>query len=224
MPVYNVQLLNIDPIETKRYAGLRNVKVLDERNIIKACEDAQIFIKIKGIWKIYNYDYKNQTILSDPNIKIVGKSIGNHLKNCDKVICIAATVGETIENEITHRFEIGDYLDSILLDAAATTAVEQVADSMENAIRQEIERKGYDMRWRYSPGYGDWSLEEQENLFHLSGAEEIGIKLSSAMMMTPRKSITAIIGLINKNSNDKYNNSKCSCKNCTKFDCPSRKY
>lgn len=223
MPIYNVKLLNIDPSETKRYAGLRNIKVLNEKNIIEACEDAQIFIEIKGIWKIYNYNYKNQIILSDPNIKIIGKSIGNHLKNCDKVICIAVTVGEKIENEITHRFEIGDYLDSILLDAAATTAVEQAADSMENAIRQEIERKGYTMRWRFSPGYGDWPLEQQEELFHLSGAEEIGIKLSSAMMMTPRKSITAIIGLVDKNLNDKCNNLKCSCKNCNKIDCSSRK-
>lgn len=222
MSIYNAQLLNIDPVETRRYAGLHKVKDFDDKSIINACEDAQLLIEIQGIWKIYNYDYKNQIILSEPNVIINGKSIGNHLSNCEKVICIAATVGEKIENEVTNRFNAGEYVSSILLDAAATTAVEQVADAMENAINQKVSREGYSMRWRFSPGYGDWSLDQQPDLFRLSGAAEIGIKLSSAMMMTPRKSITAIIGLFKKKIDNKKNNIIHNCLLCNKTDCSSR--
>ena len=224
MSIYNAPLLKIDPVETKRYAGLRNAKNFDEKNIINACEDAQLLIEIQSIWKIYNYDYKNQIILSQPNVIINGKSIGKHLLNCDKVACIAATVGEKIENEISYRFKIGKYLDSILLDAAATTAVEQVANSMEEAIKQKVSHEGYNMRWRFSPGYGDWSLEQQLDLYNLSGAEEIGIKLSTAMMMTPRKSITAIIGLCKKELSNKNNKMENYCMNCNKNDCQVRKF
>ena len=222
MSIYNVKLVNIDVTETKRYAGLRNVKNFDEKKILDACDEAQSLIDIKGIWNIYNYDDKNQTILSEIPIMIKGKSICNHLKNCDKVICMAVTIGESIENEITNKFQKGEYTSSILLDAAATTAVEQAADAIEKKIEQEISLKGYNMRWRFSPGYGDWSLSQQKDILNLSGSEIIGIKLSTSMMMIPRKSITAIIGLF-KNENKEIGASiKNSCKNCNNINCSSR--
>ncbi|MBQ3442618.1 MAG: methionine synthase, partial [Selenomonadaceae bacterium] len=76
------------------------------------------------------------------------------------------------------------------------------------------------LRWRFSPGYGDWDLTAQEKLFTISGAEQIGMSLTSAMMLEPRKSITAIIGL--KRTADNLQAKK-DCATCDKFDCPARK-
>ena len=222
MPVYNVRLTDIDTVETKRYAGLRNVRNFDEKKLLDACEEAQILLETQGSWFFYDYDYKNQTILSEIPVIISGKSISRHLENCDKVICMAVTIGESIETEITNKFDRGEYIASILLDAAATTAVEQAADAIEKKIKQDISSKGYSMRWRFSPGYGDWSLSQQLEIYNLSGAESIGIKLSDSMMMIPRKSITAIIGLYKKEVNDKYIEVKNKCKNCNKNNCPNR--
>ncbi|MFR4384234.1 MAG: vitamin B12 dependent-methionine synthase activation domain-containing protein [Phascolarctobacterium sp.] len=48
----------------------------------------------------------------------------------------------------------------------------------------------------FSPGYGDWPLEEQKLLFPiLDCAKRIGLTLTDGMMMAPSKSVTAIIGL-----------------------------
>ena len=222
MPIYNAKLTSIDTVEMKRYAGLRKNINFDEKKIFEACEEAQILIDIQGIWEIYNYDYKNQIILSEMPVIIEGKSIGNHLKNCDKVICMAVTAGEEIEKEVTKKFQRGEYTSSILLDAAATAAVEQAADAMEKTIEQNPLIRGYSMRWRFSPGYGDWSLSQQTDLFRLSNAETIGIRLSSSMMMIPRKSITAIIGLIDNRNRDIKNKEKFSCENCNSVNCPNR--
>ena len=222
MPMYNAKLTDIDAIETKRYAGFRKNISFDEKKIMEACEEAQILIEVRGNWEIYNYNYKNQTILSEIPVIVKGKSIGNHLKNCDKVICMAVTVGENIENEVTKKFQNGEYISSILLDAAATAAVEQAADAMEKAIEQNPLTRGYDMRWRFSPGYGDWSLEQQIELFRLSNAETIGIKLSSSLMMIPRKSVTAIIGLINNKTKKFKIEKKNHCENCSIINCSNR--
>ena len=222
MPIYNAKLLSIDPVEVRRYAGLRKAENFDEQNIIRACEEAQLLIDVRGIWNVYDYEFKSQTILSSPPVIIEGKSIGKHLENCDKVICMAATVGETIEKEVTKRFKEGEYVYSMLLDAAATTAVEQAADLMEKSMEQQMSREGYTMRWRFSPGYADWSLTQQPELFKLAGAEEIGMKLSYAMMLMPRKSITAIIGLVKNQNADKSNKSEHDCATCDKTDCPAR--
>lgn len=224
MPIYNAQILEIEAAEVRRYAGLRNAQNFDERNISEACEEALIFLETRGIWKIYDYDCENKTVLSEPKFKIVGNSIVKHLNGCEKVVCLAVTVGEKIEREVTKKFQAGEYVSSILLDAAATAAVEQAADSLEKTIALKTAKESFKMRWRYSPGYGDWDLNQQKSFFEIIGAEEIGMSLSAAMMLIPRKSVTAIIGLEKIISGEKVSaHKKNSCQTCAKKDCPARK-
>ena len=220
MPIYNAQILTIDAAETRRYAGLRKAQNFGEKNIRDACEEALLLIDVRGVWEVY--DYCNHTVASEPPFTIAGKSIIKHLDGCDKVICMAVTVGFEIEREVTKKFERGEYLSSILLDAAATAAVEQAADLMEKNFAAKFSKDGYKMRWRFSPGYGDWNLTEQEKLFKICGADKIGMSLSSAMMLEPRKSITAIIGL-DSIRNEELGIRNESCATCNKTNCPMRK-
>ena len=53
------------------------------------------------------------------------------------------------------------------------------------------------LRPRYSPGYGDLSLEVQSEVLKVLNADKIlGIKLGANLLMTPKKSITAVQGVI----------------------------
>ncbi len=141
MPVYHAPLLQIDPKETRRYAGLMKAKDFDEQMILDACEDGLLLAEPRGIWTLYDYDCKSQTVAAEPPFHIEGEKIGAHLAGCDKVILLSATVGEAIEDEVTARFQRGEYASSVLLDAAATTAVEQIADGMEKAIAPQMAKK-----------------------------------------------------------------------------------
>ena len=48
---------------------------------------------------------------------------------------------------------------------------------------------------RFSPGYGDLSLEVQKEIFSLLDCpRKIGVSLGDSLLMTPSKSVTAIIG------------------------------
>ena len=218
MPIYNAQLLTIDATEARRYAGLRKAQGFGEQNILDACAEALLLIEVRGAWEVYDYDDANHIVLSEPPVTIEGKSIIKHLDGCDKVICMATTVGFEIEREINRKFERGEYLASVLLDAAATTAVEQAADAMEKNFAATFAKDGFKLRWRFSPGYGDWNLTAQEKLFTIAGAEQIGMSLSSAMMLEPRKSVTAIIGLAKRSPIR-----KTTCEACDKLACPMRK-
>ena len=222
MPVYHAPLLRIDPKETRRYAGLMKAKDFDEQMIEEACEDGLLLAEPRGIWTLYDYDCAAQVVASEPPFHIEGKKIGAHLAGCDKVILLAATVGDFIEDEVTARFSRGSYAASVLLDAAATTAVEQIADGMEKAIAPQMARMGYGMRWRFSPGYGDWPLAQQPELLRTSHAETIGIHLSESLMLVPRKSVTAIIGLYKVEAGKKEHATPKGCAACGKLDCPSR--
>ena len=218
MPIYNAQIFKIDVNETRRYAGLSRAKNFSEQSIIDACDEALLLLEVRGIWKIYDYDAENFIVKSTPNFKLVGKSITRHLADCEKVICMAVTVGEEIEREVTRKFSAGNYVESVLLDAAATAAVEQAADSLEKAVAPQFLKEGFKFKSRFSPGYGDWALDNQKNFFDITGASEIGMSLSSALMLMPRKSVTAIIGLTkNKSAAVK------SCATCYKINCPARR-
>ncbi len=174
MPIYQPPLLTIDPKETRRYAGLMKAKDFSEDLILEACQDARLLAEPKGIWELYDYDCQSQRVEASPPFIIEGQKIGRHLSGCDKVILLSATVGETIENEVTQRFQNGRYAESVLLDAAATTAVEQVADGMEKMLGPKMAAQGYQMRWRFSPGYGDWPLSQQPEvlLTHARAAQK----------------------------------------------------
>ena len=222
MPIFNAPILKIDASETRRYAGLKNSASFDENQIADACETALLLLDVRGIWNVFDYDCERRAVKSTPAFFIEGASIVSHLAGCEKVACIAVTVGENVEREVTRNFSAGNYVASILLDAAATAAVEQAADALEKVIAREVAKESFKMRWRFSPGYGDWKLENQREFFKLTGAEEIGMRLSSALMLIPRKSVTAIIGLEKVTSNEKIPHAKKSCATCSKLDCPAR--
>ena len=223
MPIYNAPLLEIDQKETRRYAGLMTAD-FDEKMIADACLEARLLASPKGIWQSYEYDSKKQIVHADPPFQIEGKKIGSHLWGADRVILLSATVGEGIEDAVTKYFSAGRYAYSVLLDAAATTAVEQIADAMEKTIQPKAAAKGYSMRWRFSPGYGDWSIEQQPGLIRLSHAADIGVSLTESLMLYPRKSITAIIGLIRSDMACAQTvSTPKGCAGCNQVNCSSRK-
>lgn len=222
MPVYNSVLLDIDAKETRRYAGLNKAKDFDEKLIEEACLEARLLAEPRGIWQMYDYDAATQTVLADPPFTMKGKLIGKHLAKAQKVIVLSASIGDAIEEHVTKYFADGRYAYSVILDAAATAAVEQVADAMEKAIEPKVAKEGYTMRWRFSPGYGDWPLDQQPEMVRLAESEKIGVHLSDASMLVPRKSITAIIGLVPQQK-EKEAHTPNGCAACDKFDCPSRK-
>ena len=222
MAIYNARIVEVDAAETRRYAGLRKAHDFGEQNIREAYAEALLLLDVGGAWELYDYDTARHTVASQPPFTIAGNSIIKHLDGCERVICMAATVGLDIEREVTEKFERGEYLSSILLDAAATAAVEQVADEMEKHFASTFARDGFKLRWRFSPGYGDWPLTEQSKLFTAANASQIGLTLTSAMMLEPRKSITAIIGLERVTKLQPSQASKTTCATCERVNCPSR--
>lgn len=222
MPIFNSPFFEIDKKETKRYAGLRNSD-FNEEIVDEACELARLIINPTGIWDIYDYNDNTQQINTSPPFILQGESIKKHLTGCEKVILLSATVGTEIENKITDLFKEGKYSLSLMLDAAATTAVEQSADLMEKAINEQVSRKGYNMKWRFSPGYGDWPIEQQPEMLRTTKADIIGVHLTESMMLEPRKSITAIIGLYLIEESCPRDTKTHDCSNCTKTDCLARK-
>ena len=130
MPIYNGMLPVINKDEVKRYAGLRHAEDFPEKFVDEACKEIQLLATPKGVYQEYDYDAENKVILSNPPLKIEGSIIEKHLEKSTKVYVLGVTVGEDVERRSEQLFKQGNYTVGLLLDAAATTAVEQVADQV----------------------------------------------------------------------------------------------
>lgn len=220
MAIYNAIITNLNKNEVKRYAGIRHSEDFPQKYINQACLEARLLAKPKGVFKEYDYDASTNTILSNPPLLLTGKSITKHLEKASKVFVLSATVGEAIEEKSNAFFRNNEYTLGLLIDAAATTAVEEVADQINAYLDKLAKKQGYKSTWRFSPGYGDWPIEVQKDLAQIIGTEEIGVTVTESFTLFPRKSITAIIGLQEELSLDK---KLPGCPSCTKTDCSLRK-
>ena len=84
---------------------------------------------------------------------------------------------------------------AVAADAAASVLIEQCADEAERQIRDGLPPDRY-MTGRYSPGYGDLTIQIQGRLVDAVNAQrQIGLDVTSNGILTPRKSITALLGV-----------------------------
>ncbi len=87
--------------------------------------------------------------------------------------------------------------DAFIMDACATAAVECTCDELELAIVNSI--NNCNINYRYSPGYGDFSIDFQPKLLSLLDAgKKIGLYVNQSNILTPRKSVTAVIGVLDE--------------------------
>ena len=149
-----------------------------------------------------------------------GQSIGPELMikihSAESCAVMAVTLGMKTEYELT-KLEYTSVTDALIFNAACTALVETAADICENEIGKTAADKGFKKNFRYSPGYGDFPLEQQVQVLRLLDAEKrLGITLNSGGLMIPRKSVTAIIGLFPVSEN--VENEKLTCTDCIMFD------
>ena len=107
----------------------------------------------------------------------------------------AATVGVGIDRLIT-RYSIVSPARSLMLQAIGTERAEALCDLFCREIAEEKAREGSVTCPRFSPGYGDLPLELQKDIFAvLDCPRYIGVSLGESLLMSPSKSVTAIVGV-----------------------------
>ncbi len=129
------------------------------------------------------------------NLVLTGKDIAAHLKNCRLAVLSAATLSQPADR-LLRRASAADITSGLIMDSCATVAVEQLCDSMEEDIKQQYPDSFFTSR--YSPGYGDLPLETQQDFLSvLDTPLKIGLCATKESILTPRKSVTAVIGIGN---------------------------
>ena len=110
--------------------------------------------------------------------------------------------------------------DAVILQAVAAAMIETCCDEVNDALRHMAEREGLYCRPRFSPGYGDFSIEHQRDFSRLLDTpRKIGLTVTESCLLAPIKSVTAVIGL----SPEKQDCHRKGCEECGKTDCNFRR-
>ena len=133
--------------------------------------------------------------LTELSLQDCGHDLARHLQDCPRVVLMAATLGTGVDS-LLRRLSLTDVAMAVAADALASTIIEQVCDDVEASLRSHVEQQGRYLTGRYSPGYGDCPLHLQKHLCGcLDTGRKIGLTLTADGLMTPRKSVTAVLGV-----------------------------
>lgn len=176
----------VDRREILRYAGIR-AKAPAVEEVLDLCL-AQI--KDKLTYKVCYGEFP--VFFKEDSIDLgfaetESTALRKHLIGCDRIIIFAATVGIEIDRMIA-RYASLSPTKSLLFQAIGAERIEALCDTFNSEYGGS----------RFSPGYGDLPLEFQKEIFSaLDCPRKIGLSLNESMLMSPSKSVTAIIGVKN---------------------------
>lgn len=195
----SITLTEINKAEALRYMGYGKSKP-DEATLrnIDECEKALLeAIKPEYVYRVFDICHtENSVKILGTSLELKGKDICRHLKGCDKAALLAVTVSGGADRLIRY-YAAFDMAKSVITDCLASAAVEQVCNEVDRIVKENSGQKY--QTWRFSPGYGDLPLEVQKDFLDvLNAGKRIGLSVLDNCMMVPTKSVTAIIGLSDK--------------------------
>lgn len=207
--------------EAVRYLGFgRNAA--DERTLtmIRSCfEELENTAAPKSVFRIFEMNRAEDGKIGIGKLTVESRSLSRNLQGCDRIVLFGATLGAETDRLIA-RASLTDMAKAVVMQACAAAFLEEYCDECQRKIGKEMEREKRWLRPRFSPGYGDFDIRYQEPLMRmLDCAKTIGLTMTENYMMTPSKSVTAVIGASPVQE-------RCpseGCETCGKKDCPYRR-
>jgi len=174
--------------EVLRYSGGKDVE--NARECLKEAEDV---LSYKVCYAVLDLSVENgETDFGFAKVKSL--DLAKNLKECNGAVIFVATVGVGIDRLIARYGRLSPSR-ALFFQAIGSERAESLCDAFEDEIKKELAGEGVTFAPRFSPGYGDLSLEIQKEIFSLLDcSRRIGVSLGDSLLMTPSKSVSAIIG------------------------------
>ena len=172
---------------------------------------------IRGGYKIFN---SNETRVGKTTITICGhifnpsKIITTQFEKASTLALFICTAGPEISQLSKRISDNGDQLLGYVYDIIGSLTVEKAMDNIQKELESECLELGLKISDRFSPGYCDWSVSEQQKLFALMPENFCGVSLSESSLMSPIKSVSGIIAVGDQLEQKGYQCRWCSDKNC----------
>ncbi len=224
-------MIEVNRKEIERYLGFKGVTEIDEniaRTIDECIEEMNAQVNPKFTYKTFpihwRFSFKlvpdeenggskkvKSTSCEFEGIQVESGNLLKNLEGCSEIVMLAVTLGN-VPDMLVRKAEVRDMMKAYTFQAVGAAMAEAWCNEINDRIIKEAEERGLHARPRFSPGYGDFPLSVQKDFERiLEMPKTIGVTLSDSLLMTPTKSITAVIGLSEIDTNCE----KSGCEQCS---------
>jgi len=120
------------------------------------------------------------------------KDLSYTLRGCRRALIFGATVGVEIDRLI-RKYGATSPVKALFMQAIGAERIEALCDVLCDILTEKYGA----LTPRFSPGYGDFSIEVQRDIIScLDCPRAIGLTLNESLLMSPTKSVTAVAGII----------------------------
>lgn len=213
--------MEISRREVRRYLGYgKNEGDEAVNTLIEECiRELMAAASPKSISRVYPLELLSDDWIDFTVFKTRSRNLSRNLQDCEQVILFAATLGAGVD-VLLHKYTKLQMSKAVTMQAAAAAMIEEYCDEENRKLKEEYEDRSLYLRPRFSPVYGDFRLECQKDITTvLETPKRIGIMLTDSLLMTPSKSVTAVMGVSGK----PYRCEIKGCESCGKTDCAYRR-
>ena len=172
---------------------------------------------IRGGYAVYDDPFIDK---KEGSIKILNQQIHpqqqicGYMKGAEKLALFVCTAGESFTARSHEYNKEGEYLKGFITDTIGSWVVERAMDLIQEKLENAFRELEMYVTNRYSPGYCNWPVSEQQKLFSLLPEQPCNISLTMSSLMIPIKSVSGIIGIGRKVKKRGYACGICNNKTC----------
>ena len=186
----------IDEYEALRYAGVR-AESDSALELLSECRK-RLIPSVKGltVYRVLDFSCEGDECIIG-GVSVRSASLARAMQGAEAVVVFAATVGIEVDRVIA-RYQKTSAALAHMASSLASERIESLCDALCRALSEELADE-YTLTQRFSAGYGDLPIEFQRKIFSMLNPEKyIGLTLGASLLMSPSKSVSAIIGLKRK--------------------------
>lgn len=184
----------------------------DEAEVRRLADEAQVVARPRALYRLAFAEAWGDDFVVLNGVRLTSRVLRVNLDNAHRVFAFVATGGVEIEAWQTSK---KDALEAYWADLIAELAVRAAMAGLQRHVAAVY---GVESLAAMNPGsLADWPLTQQRPLFDLVGdtASTIGVRLTTSMLMTPRKSVSGLLFPTAEGF--------ASCQLCPRTDCPNRR-
>jgi len=126
--------------------------------------------------------------------RIMSRTLGHHLPGAVQLAAGVCTVGDAVEKHVSEGFAASDRLQAVMLDEIGTLMLFRLGNRLEELIQAEAAKLGLEAGGVLSPGEDGFEISQLAAVVDLAHGEKIGVSQTLSGMLTPRKSVSMVVG------------------------------
>ena len=175
-----------------RLASARVTAVLTE---LLELAEVNAWIKPKISFDIWRVSSSGPVRIElEGGVRLSSPALNHQLPGATHIAAGVCTIGAALEEQVRQWFAKGDRFRAVMLDEIGTHALFHLGNELESLFQLEAAQRGLDAGGVLSPGEDGFHISQQAPVLGLARSDEVGVSQTTAGMLTPRKSLSMLVG------------------------------